>query len=774
MTAPVGHLSSDHGIDGSLTVLQSEPTCANRAARCRILGNNTHGVTYKKAELQLCAIQTRHGFGMSVVTMLRIPVTENDTSGVRRDFEDGLGRRYRPAARLDSETPLEILCFRHELTAVPAFEFALRERTARLLDFHHPSFSSIRKIDRLNDQHGTVTLMADGAAGDRLAGILADVESTGMVLDVHSALYLVRQLLAAVAALHQHARVAHGAIAPERLFVTPRGQLLVVEYALGAALEQLKYSRERYWKELRIALPMSGGLPRFDERVDLVQIGMVALSLLMARPLRDDEYPQQAEHLVASACAHTTGGATEPLPSGMRDWLRRILHLDARNAFRSVFDAQAEFDQLVSADAKYHADPECLKTFMQRYHASPAPAPSKSEWPAPAPSPSPSPVHANVTPHVSAPIAWTGTRPLVSPEAYEPLPLPREDAEEIFDAAPELDDKEDVMKTSHSGMQHPGRVKRIALVVVLLAAATAGLFAARERLSRAAAAPPVTTGTVTVTTDPPGAEVQIDGVTRGQSPLKLALAAGAHTMIIRGNGQSRTIPINVAAGAEVSQYLDMPKAGADLGQLQVRTDPPGARVSIDGTPLGKTPMTILELIPGEHTVTFENELGSISQKVTIEAGVPASLMVPMGMPAGTVASGWLAVTAPLVVDLLENGRMLGNSGIDKIMLPAGRHEIELVNDQVAYRETRTVQVSPGRTAAITVTLPKGTVSLNAIPWASVSIDGQNIGDTPIGNFPLTVGPHEVVFRNAELGEQRRVITVTTRAPVRLSVDLTKK
>jgi hypothetical protein len=672
--------------------------------------------------------------------MLRVSVTENDSRGVRRDFEDGLGRRYRPAARLDSGTPLEILCFRHEITAVPAFEFALRERVARLSDFQHPSFARIRKIDRLNDEHGTVTLMADGAAGDRLIGILTDVESTGMVLDVHSALYLIRQLIAAVAALHQHARIAHGAIAPERLFVTPRGQLLVVEYPLGAALEQLKYSRERYWKELRVALPMSGGLPQFDERADLVQVGMVALSLLMGRPLRDDEFPQQVEHLVASACARTTGGASEPLTSSVREWLRRTLHLDARSAFRSALDAQAAFDQIVSADAKHRADPESLRTFMQRYHESPAPAPL----------------------------------PQTPTTLYEPLPLPKEDAVGVFEDAPELDDKEDVMKSSHTGRRDPGRAKRIAVIVALLAVATVGIFAARERFSRASAAPPVTTGTVTVTTDPPGAEVLIDGEARGQSPLRLALASGAHTMVIRANGESRTIPINITAGAEMSQYLDMPKAGANLGQLQVRTEPPGARVSIDGTPLGKTPMTIVELLPGEHTVTFENELGSISQKVNIEAGVPASLMVPMGMPAGTVASGWLSITAPLVVDLYENGRLLGNSGIDKIMLPAGRHEVELVNEHVAYREVRTVQVSPGRTAAITVTLPKGTVSLNAIPWASVSIDGQNIGDTPIGNFPLTVGPHEVVFRNAELGEQRRIITVTTRSPVRLSVDLTKK
>ena len=697
--------------------------------------------------------------------MLRLPVTETEASGALRDFEDGLGRRYRAAATLDSVTPLEVLRLRPDLTAVPAFEFALRERVARLSDFQHPSFARIRKLDKLNDGHGTVTLTSERAAGDRLSRILAEAEGAGPVFDVSLALHLVRQLIAAVAALHQHARIAHGAIALERLFVTPRGELIVVEYALGAALEQLKYSRERYWKELRVALPPGAGMPQFDERTDLVQVGMVALSLLRARPIRDDEYPQQVEHLVASACARSTDGTSEPLPSSVRDWLRRALQLEARNSFRSAFDAQAAFGQVVSQDAKRYADADSLKTVVQWFPAAPASAPSPAQPSAATP--------------MSAPIAretrpWKPRetyepRPL--PETYEPLPLPYEHSARTFDEVPDADDREDLMKSGHARTR---RIKRLAAVVALLAATTVGLFAARERLSRPAAAPPVATGTVTVTTDPPGADVQIDGVARGQSPLKLALTPGAHTMVISGNGESRTIPLTIAAGAEVSQYLDMPKAGADLGQLQVRTDPPGARVSINGTLLGTTPMTIGELLPGEHTVTFENDLGSISQKVVIEAGVPASLMVPMGMPAGAVASGWLTVTAPIVVDLHENGRLLGNSGIDKIMLPAGKHEIELVNEQVGVRETRTVQVSPGRTAAITVTLPKGTVSVNAIPWASVFIDGQSVGDTPIGNLPLTVGPHEVVLRNAELGEQRRTITVTTTSPVRLSVDLTNK
>ena len=672
--------------------------------------------------------------------MLRHPVVEPEPSGIRRGFEDGLGRRYRPGARLESDVPLEILCFRHEITDVPAFEFALRERVARLSNFHHPCFVRTRKIDRLNDERGTVTLMADGAAGDRLINILTDVEHTGRGLDLNAALCLIRQLVSAIAALHRGARVAHGAVAPERLFVTPRGQLLVVEYSLGAALEQLKYTRDRYWKDLRIALPIEAGLARFDERADLTQVGTSALSLLLSRPLRDNEYPQQIEHLIASAGERLTGAERES--RSLREWLRRTLQLDGRTAFRSLLDAQAAFEHVLSAHGAYRAEPDAVESFMQRYH---------------------------------------GLPPLGA--QYEPLPVPQVGSSEVSDEVmddrdPGADlkdstaDRNDPMRSTRAGRQTPGRLKWIAAGVVLLAAATAGLFASRQHLWPAFAS--ATTGTMTVNTDPPGVEVEIDGTVRGRSPLSLSLPAGAHTVVIRGDGGSRTIPVTLAAGAEISQYLDVPKAGSAFGQLKVRTEPAGARVSIDGTPVGKTPMTIIELQPGEHIVRLQSDLGAVTQKVMIERGVAASLVVPMNAPPGAVASGWVAVTAPLVVDLLEHGRLLGNSGIDRIMVPAGRHEIELVNEHLGYRETRTVQVSPGRTAAISVTLPKGTVSLNAIPWASVSIDGESIGDTPIGNIPLTVGPHEVIFRNAALGEQRRVVTVTTYAPVRLSVDLTKQ
>ena len=108
------------------------------------------------------------------------------------------------------------------------------------------------------------------------------------------------------------------------------------------------------------------------------------------------------------------------------------------------------------------------------------------------------------------------------------------------------------------------------------------------------------------------------------------------------------------------------------------------------------------------------------------------------------------------------------------MVSAGHHEIEIVNEPLGYRITRTVQVPAGKVAPIKIEFPKGTIALNAIPWAEVWIDGEKVGETPIGNLAVAIGPHEVVFRNPELGEQRNAVTVTLTAPARLSVDLRKK
>ena len=107
-------------------------------------------------------------------------------------------------------------------------------------------------------------------------------------------------------------------------------------------------------------------------------------------------------------------------------------------------------------------------------------------------------------------------------------------------------------------------------------------------------------------------------------------------------------------------------------------------------------------------------------------------------------------------------------------MSAGRHELEIVSETLGYSATAVVQVTPGKLATIKIEWPKGSASLNAEPWAEVWIDGEKVGETPIANVPVSIGPHEIIFRNPDLGELRHAATVRLDAPARVSVDLRKK
>lgn len=281
-------------------------------------------------------------------------------------------------------------------------------------------------------------------------------------------------------------------------------------------------------------------------------------------------------------------------------------------------------------------------------------------------------------------------------------------------------------------------------------------------------------GMLTVQTNPSGAVVHVDGARKGTTPLSLDLAPGRHTVKLETEGSSRSLPVMITAGGHVSQFIELPRASSLLGELQVRTDPAGVRVTVDGHEYGRSPLTVEGLAPGTHAVLLENDLGSFTQEVRIEAGTTASLVVPMTTPRNAPLSGWISVTAPVELQLYEDGRLLGSSQSDRIMVSVGRHQLEMVNETVGYRDTQVVTVAPGRVAMIKPAWPTGSMSLNAVPWAEVWVDGQQVGETPLGNVALPVGTHDVLFRHPELGEKRVRAVVTMGAPAKVSVDLRQR
>jgi hypothetical protein len=304
-----------------------------------------------------------------------------------------------------------------------------------------------------------------------------------------------------------------------------------------------------------------------------------------------------------------------------------------------------------------------------------------------------------------------------------------------------------------------------------------------------------------VTAEAAGAEPDVDIAPRGRGPISSAVrstlmrrevivAALAAVVLLQGayivsHLVRRAQP---AAGVVASQQLvsSTPArpvtaeaaparparansaAVSPVGELQVTSNPSGAAVTVDGKAHGATPARVTDLAAGVHRVVLTRDGVSVSETVNIAENARVSLVVPFNQAPQT---GWISVALPIDVQVFENDHLVGVSKSDRIMVPAGMHRFDLVNEALGYRATQQVKVSPGAVARLTAVLPKGLLSVNAEPWAEVSVDGERVGETPLANVSLTVGSHRVVFRHPELGTQTRTIVVSAASPARLSVDM---
>jgi hypothetical protein len=316
-------------------------------------------------------------------------------------------------------------------------------------------------------------------------------------------------------------------------------------------------------------------------------------------------------------------------------------------------------------------------------------------------------------------------------------------------------------------LERPDFTEPVAAARNPLPAAPKGPAAGPERASVSAESP------VTIKSHPEGAAVLIDGKPRGVTPLKVSLAVGKHTVELRNGGATRTLPLEVEAGVAATQYIEIASAAripAGKGRLEVLSEPAGARVSVDGVVRGVAPLTISDLAAGQHRVTLSSRNGTFNRVVTVAPNATATVVASLAPT--NVSVGWVAFESPLDLQVYEDGKRLGTN-LDRIMIPAGSHTLELVNEQYKYRATATVEVTSGGTTTTKVDVPLGRLSINATPWAEVLIDGRSVGTTPLAHLGLPIGLHEIIWRHPQFGERRHVVSITAEQPVRLGMDFSQ-
>ena len=141
------------------------------------------------------------------------------------------------------------------------------------------------------------------------------------------------------------------------------------------------------------------------------------------------------------------------------------------------------------------------------------------------------------------------------------------------------------------------------------------------------------------------------------------------------------------------------KAKITTGDLQIVSEPAGARVDIDGQtrPEWVTPFLADKLTAGKHNVTFTMPNFSTEKRtVDVVAGKKGSVDAKLTTTVGTVK----IASTPAGADILLNGKPTGQKTPAALNLPPGNHSLKIHHD--GYQDdTQNVTVALGQTQNVT-------------------------------------------------------------------------
>ncbi len=167
----------------------------------------------------------------------------------------------------------------------------------------------------------------------------------------------------------------------------------------------------------------------------------------------------------------------------------------------------------------------------------------------------------------------------------------------------------------------------------------------------------------------------------------------------------------VADPAEIVAPLSGAGASIATGQLDIRSNPPGALVNVDGRMAGTTPVVVKDLEMGTHRVQVARP-GFVPVNETVEISAAAasrtlSVDLAAGIPEVAPRFGALDVDSrPRGAVVTIDGRRAGVTPLQLTSLDAGARVVRL--ELNGYRPIRAeVTIRPGERARLAVTLEPG-------------------------------------------------------------------
>ncbi len=655
------------------------------------------------------------------------------------------------------------------------------------VELSHPNIAQIFDLGKIGDNYFIAMEYIDGKD---LRAILKKLKGTGRKISIPMAVFIAMEVCKGLDYAHNKKDangkplgIIHRDISPQNIMISYEGAVKIVDFGIAKAESKLSKTQAGVLKgKFGYMSPEQALGGNIDHRTDIFSLGIVLFEILTGRRLFLGDSDFETLEMIKKAEVPPPSKFREEIPEVVDKIVLKALEKEPDMRFASAKDMQVEltkffyqtYSEFTYSDiASFMKDlfKEEIKEEKKRISAITSSISMKDVLKAE--------LHASRSDRVintaSQNIKSIASAPKgkISPPEEESLrkSLLKSSTVEPTQHYRSLDTKGIKINDILGGKVPQKNLivfkKAVIPTVVLLVIIAVFIWFAKSEKIKSPLTPP--TGTFIITSIPDKAEVFIDDELKGLTPLSIKVPADkSYKITVKRRGfKPWSAVLSPPAGAV--QKVDTGKLEPEIktARLRIDTDPPGAIIYLNDKNTGKATPAVLDNleIGKEFTLVIKKEgYEKLVKRFKFESeGEKSRIFKLVRIPKKQKISKFVTVlitSDPQGAIVKINGRRRGKTPITLDKFVRGKkYKIEVTKEGYKTVAKNIKFTRDYNRQSFKLKPSYGTISINAIPWAHVTIDGKNIGDTPIINRRIPAGTHILEFEHPDYGISRQKFTL---------------
>ena len=256
--------------------------------------------------------------------------------------------------------------------------------------------------------------------------------------------------------------------------------------------------------------------------------------------------------------------------------------------------------------------------------------------------------------------------------------------------------------------------------------------------------PTVQEGSISMSSNPQGANVYVEGVFAGVTPVVITRPAGTYAVKLTKQGYADyDYTITVLPGQTVYDGNPTLTPIVQDGFISINSNPQGANAYVDGVSVGVSPVTVSRPA-GQYTVKLTKE-GYADYETTVSVSAGSTVSISPTLFEFNPTGNLFLTSNPTGASIYLNTWLQGTTPLNFFGLTAATYDLRITKE--GYQDyVSTVTVIADQTVYLNVNLTSSTGDLNveSTPTgADIYFDGVFSGRTPLTLTGITPGTHTV-------------------------------